>query len=208
MLSPALDFVERTDTESYTDRMTAKHLKTTFAVVLLTAAGCSRPKQYRLGEAIPIGSYTMSISMTEMTHLVHQRQLVVFYRCTEAGGASVSQSEREAFLSACRSPRFRLLDGRENEYAPEEVVLAAMYRADRTAYQESYTHDEDSRVINPSVEAKNKKEADVWAESALHGPPEQWVVVFDIPEDATKFTLELKPSLFGSSAAAIIALDR
>jgi len=28
-------------------------------------------------------------------------------------------------------------------------------------YQESYTHDEDSRVINPSVEAKNKKEADV-----------------------------------------------
>ena len=161
MLSPALDFVERTDTESYTDRMTAKHLKTTFAVVLLTAAGCSRPKQYRLGEAIPIGSYTMSISMTEMTHLVHQRQLVVFYRCTGAGGASVSQSEREAFLSACRSPRFRLLDGRENEYAPEEVVLAAMYRADRTAYQESYTHDEDSRVINPSVEAKNKKEADV-----------------------------------------------
>jgi len=87
-------------------------------------------------------------------------------------------------------------------------VLAAMYRADRTAYQESYTHDEDSRVINLSVEAKNKKEADVWAESALHGPPEQWVVVFDIPEDATKFTLELKPSLFGSSAAAIIALDR
>ena len=82
-----------------------------------------------------------------------------------------------------------------------------MYRADRTAYQESYTHDEDSRVINPSVEAKNKKEADV-AESALHGPPEQWVVVFDVPEDATKFTLELKPSLFGSSAAAIIALDR
>ena len=66
MLSPALDFVERTDTESYTDRMTAKHLKTTFAVVLLTAAGCSRPKQYRLGETIPIGSYTMSISMTEM----------------------------------------------------------------------------------------------------------------------------------------------
>ena len=207
MLSPALDFVERTDTESYTDRMTAKHLKTTFAVVLPTAAGCSRPKQYRLGEAIPIGSYTMSISMTEMTHLVHQRQLVVFYRCTGAGGASVSQSEREAFLSACRSPRFRLLDGRENEYAPEEVVLAAMYRADRTAYQESYTHDEDSRVINPSVEAKNKKEADV-AESALHGPPEQWVVVFDVPEDATKFTLELKPSLFGSSAAAIIALGR
>ena len=150
MLSPALDFVERTDTESYTDRMTAKHLKTTFAVVLLTAAGCSRPKQYRLGEAIPIGSYTMSISMTEMTHLVHQRQLVVFYRCTGAGGASVSQSEREAFLSACRSPRFRLLDGRENEYAPEEVVWAAMYRA----------------------------------------------------------ALELKPSLFGSSAAAIITLDR
>ena len=123
-------------------------------------------------------------------------------------GPSLSQSEREEFLSACRSPRFRLLDGRENEYAPEEVVLAAMYRADRTAYQESYTHDEDSRVINLSVEAKNKKEADVWAESALHGPPEQWVVVFDIPEDATKFTLELKPSLFGSSAAAIIALDR
>src|SRR5256884_9614248 len=64
--------------------MTAKHLRMTFAVVgcisLLTAAGCSRPKQYRLGEAIPIGSYTMSISMTEMTHLVHQRQLVVFYR--------------------------------------------------------------------------------------------------------------------------------
>ena len=207
MLSPALDFVERTDTESYTDRMTAKHLKTTFAVVLLTAAGCSRPKQYRLGEAIPIGSYTMSISMTEMTHLVHQRQLVVFYRCTEAGGASVSQSEREAFLSACRSPRFRLLDGRENEYAPEEVVLAAMYRADRTAYQESYTHDEDSRVIILASRPRTRKKQ-TCAESALHGTPEQWVVVFDVPEDATKFTLELKPSLFGSSAAAIIALGR
>ena len=80
-----LDFVERTDTESYADRMTAKHLKTTFAVVLLTAAGCSRPKQYRLGEAIPIGSYTMSISMTEMTHLVHQRQLVVFLPLYRSG---------------------------------------------------------------------------------------------------------------------------
>jgi hypothetical protein len=208
-----LDFVERTDTENHAfgDRMTAKHLRTTFAVVgcisLMTAAGCSRPKQYRIGEAIPIGSYTLSISMTEMTHLVHQRQLVVFYRCTGTGGASLSQSEREEFLSACRSPRFRLLDGRENEYPPEEVELAAMYRADRTAHQESYTHDEDSRVINPGVEAKNKKEADVWAESALHGAPEQWVVVFDVPEDATKFTLELKPSLFGSSGAMVV-LDR
>ena len=128
MLSPALDFVERTDTESYTDRMTAKHLKTTFAVVLLTAAGCSRPKQYRLGEAIPIGSYTMSISMTEMPTWYTNANWLFFTAVLERMGPSLSQSEREEFLSACRSPQFRLLDGRENEYAPEEVVLAAMYR--------------------------------------------------------------------------------
>ncbi len=175
---------------------------------LLTAAGCSSPKQYRLGEAIPIGSYTLSISTTEVTHQVHQRQLVVHYRCTGSSWTSLSQSEREQFVSACRSPRFRLLDGRNKEYAPAEVVLAAMYRADRTAYQEFYTHDEDSRVINPAVEIKNRKEADVWAESALHSAPEQWVVIFDVPEDAAKFTLELKPSLFESSASSVIALDR
>jgi hypothetical protein len=185
-------------------------IRTKLAVVgcvsLMTAVGCSRPKQYRLGEAIPIGSYTLSISMTEMTHLLHQRQLVVFYRCTGAGWTSLAQSEREEFVSSCRSPRFRLQDGRENEYAPEEVELATMYRADRTAYQEAYTSDEDSRVINPSVESKNRKEADKWAEAALYGPAEQWVIVFDVPEDAANFTLELKPSFFGSTAS--IALDR
>jgi hypothetical protein len=175
---------------------------------LLTAAGCSRPKPYRLGEAIPIGSYTLSISTTEMTHQMHQRQLVVFYRCTGSSGTPLPQSEWEQSLSACRSPRFRLRDGGENKYAPAEVELAAMYRADRTAYQSSYTHDEDSRVIDPAVETKNRKEADVWAESALHSAPEQWVIVFDVSEDAAKFTLEVKPSLFESSDTAIIALDR
>jgi len=175
---------------------------------LFTAIGCSSPKQYRLGETIPIGSYVLSISTTEITHEVHQRQLVVHYRCTASGSASLSQSERDDLVSACRSPRFSLIDGRRSDYAPTQVALAALYHADRTAYQESYTHDEDSRVIDPALEAKNKKEADVWAETALHSAPEQWVVIFDIPEDAARFTLELKPSLFGSSAAAIIALDR
>jgi len=140
-------------------------------VSLLAVVGCSRPKQYRLGEAIPVGSYTLSMSMTEMTHQLHQRQLVIFYRCNGAGWTSLSQSEREEFGSSCRSPRFTLLDGGENEYAPEEVELATMYRADRTAYQEAYTNDEDSRVINPSVESKNKKEADKWAEAALYALP-------------------------------------
>src|SRR5438309_1787528 len=114
------------------------------------------------------------------------------------GHPSRSRNGRSSSVS-CRSPRFTLLDGGENEYAPEEVELATMYRADRTAYQEAYTNDEDSRVINPSVESKNKKEADKWAEAALYGPPEQWVIVFDVPENAAKFTLELKPSFFGSS---------
>jgi hypothetical protein len=36
-----------------------------------------------------------------------------------------------------------------------------MYRANRTAYQEAYTSDEDSRVINPSVESKNT-EMSLW----------------------------------------------
>ena len=194
------------------DVMSAKLVRKAVATVgyisLLTAAGCSRPKPYSLGEAIPIGSYTLSISTTEMTHQMHQRQLVVFYRCTGLGGRSLPQSEWEQSLSACRSPKFRLLDGEENNYAPAEVELAAMYRADRTAYQESYTHDEDSRVIDPAVETKNRKEADVWAESALRSAPEQWVIVFDIPEDAARFTLEVKPSIFGSSDTPVIALDR
>jgi len=68
-------------------------------VSLLAVVGCSRPKQYRLGEAIPVGSYTLSISMTEMTHQLHQRQLVIFYRCNGAGWTSLSQSEREEFVS-------------------------------------------------------------------------------------------------------------
>ncbi len=139
-------------------------------VSLLAVVGCSRPKQYRLGEAIPVGSYTLSISMTEMTHQLHQRQLVIFYRCNGAGWTSLSQSEREEFVSSCRSPRFTLLDGGENEYAPEEVELATMYRADRTAYQEAYTNDEDSRVINPSVDVEEQERSRQVGRSGLVWP--------------------------------------
>jgi hypothetical protein len=175
---------------------------------LFTATECSPPKQYRLGERIPIGSYILSISKTEITHELHQRQLVVHYRCTASGSTALSQSERDDLFSACQSPNFSLLDNKSNDYAPSRVELTALYIGDKTAYQESYTNDEESRVINPAVEAKNKKEADVWAESAMHSSPEQWVVIFEVPEEATKFTLKLKPSLFESSDTAIIALDR
>jgi hypothetical protein len=178
-------------------------------LAISVACGPNALTQYPMGQSIKVGSYTLSISSTEMTYEYDQTQLVVSYRCMGPDWNSLSPSDKERYTNTCRSDRFVLVDGSEHKYSSARTVLRDMYFADRSAYEEYYSSSVGSHEIDSQREAQGKKLADEWARGALLKAPEDWVIVFEIPQNARNFHLLIDTGTsWGRDLNATVKLDR
>ncbi len=143
-----------------------------FAIALLTALapGCSGPpRPFERGQRIDLGEYTVTVNSGELSEVGGRRVLVAYFRCDQTEGTEQVENFERYFLTA-----FHLRDGNGKKY--RGVPLPAII-----------TRHMNFRVTD-SISADEA--ADLLQQGGL-GDPHEWGVLFNVPPDASRFTLHI-----------------